>query len=272
MRKLKKRVEKLQNDLEGLSEKEQRKVCDCEVLELLKSHKNTTVRSYLTTYRKDILGLSEYVLRGLRLPPNEQQKVKRAYRTKLSKQQKANEPVKHIDQIIKAAVLLTKSKNWKELAVGLTLLSGRRITEILKTATFEDVGEKKAVLFGGQLKAKGERGTYIIPLLGITPKQAVKALKKLRKMLDTTDMTMVQVSEKCSYHCRTIAKDNFSKYVGTDGTFKCTNHDLRAIYATYCTENLKNKSQSPNSFLSMLLGHSEEDLTVANSYQKFYLV
>ena len=271
-RKLEKEIRVFISTLGNGGKQKQLNICKAHVLKMLKVNKPATVRSYLTSYRKALSQLDPYILRGLRLPPNEQLKEENKYKLKLSDQQKTNEAVHGLKEMIQMSKLLIKSKKWDEIAIGLSLLTGRRITEILKTAKFEDVGEKGAIYFEGQLKAKGEKQGYLIPTIGATSKQLVKALERLRKLLNTENLSPVQVNEKHSYRCRDLTKRYFSKFIGSDNSHRCTPHDLRAIYATYCNDNFKQKWQSTNSYLSSILGHSEQDLTVANSYQKFYLV
>jgi len=146
------------------------------------------------------------------------------------------------DAIVAKGSELLASEQWPDIAVGLAVSTGRRLTELLKTAEFE---QKTAysVLFKGQLKAKGEV-TFEIPTL--TPAATVvDAIQRLRSLLDTTGMVDRDVSHKYSQPVREAANRHFAELVPA----RAGNHDeiythlFRTIYARiavlyYCPMNV----------------------------------
>ncbi len=123
-------------------------------------------------------------------------------RTEATKHDKANLKAKvsnqkrvNPDDIINVAnALLTENiaagidADYQALACGLALATGRRRSEIMKTARFEitDTTPEHHVMFSGQLKTKDRRifddvVPYAIPTL-VDPKLAVEGLNLLRKI------------------------------------------------------------------------------------------
>src|SRR5579875_3767616 len=69
------------------------------------------------------------------------------------------------DAIVQRAATLLRSSRWEDLAVGLAVTTGRRLTELLKTAQFHPMSAY-TVEFSGQLKQKQELlAPYEIPTL-----------------------------------------------------------------------------------------------------------
>ncbi len=78
-----------------------------------------------------------------------------------------NEAVQFLDNpdaIVTRAVRLLESAEWSDKAAGLSVLTGRRSSEILSTAVFEKVSQW-SVSFTGALKHRGEEVELEIDLL-----------------------------------------------------------------------------------------------------------
>ena len=78
-----------------------------------------------------------------------------------------NEAVQFLDNpdaIVAKAVRLLESAEWSDKAAGLSVLTGRRSSEILSTAVFEKVSQW-SVSFTGTLKHRGEEVELEIDLL-----------------------------------------------------------------------------------------------------------
>jgi integrase len=260
------RIKNLNDRIEYLSVSDAVRECKKEVRELSKIYKPTSIRAYLTMYRRFLKTDNSKIINSLKVKSSVQNKIQRDYDKKLSKTQKKLSKVKNIDKMLNLAVELLDSESVSEIVSGLCLLTGRRMTEILKTAKFKNSrNSKKVMLFEGQLKTEEQR-TYEIYVLRDSKKECKKALKRLRLLVNTKKMSNYEVSRK--YETSVNAKVNayFQSYIG-----KCSAHDLRKVYATYCSEHFKEKSQTVNSFLSQILGHGSDDIKTANSYQKYYL-
>jgi integrase len=260
------RIKNLNVTIEYMNESDAVRAIKKEIKELSKIYKSTTVRAYMTIYRKHIKSTNSNIINALKVKNSEQNKIQKQYDKKIAKAQKKLIEIKNIDKMIATALNLIDSENIFEITAGLCLLTGRRMTELLKTAKFKNSKNSvKVMFFEGQLKTDDKR-TYEIFALGNSKKECKKALKKLRILVNTKKMSNLEVSRKYETSVNSKVNAYFQSYIG-----RCSAHDLRKVYATYCSENFKPKSQTTNSFLSQILGHGADDIKTANSYQKYYL-
>lgn len=99
------------------------------------------------------------------------------------------------DEIVNKAVRLLESREWSEIAAGLSVLTGRRIAELLSTAEFNKKTQW-SVTFTGALKRKGElqKLSFEIPTL-TTADRVIKALTRIRKELpEAKDMPAAAIN------------------------------------------------------------------------------
>ena len=170
-----------------------------------------------------------------------------------------------VNAIATRATQLLQSREWSEIAAGLAVLTGRRSTEVLKTAQFEWKTEF-SVVFIGALKRKGEEKvlSFEIPTL-CQSEYVISAWEKLRKILQTSELTNAQVniySDAVSAAC----DKHFADLVNpTEGRDKLYTHLFRKIYATiatyfYCPTNVDDAE-----FRAEIQGHfsGHEHLTLA---------
>jgi len=266
------RILKFNNMLENCTLNDAVLLAKKEVKELMKLYKPTTVRAYMTMYRKSLKIDNNLLINALKVGKTAQNKIQKNYDKKIAKGQKKLIIVKDIDKMIQTAISLLDSEKYAEITSALCFLTGRRMTEIMKTAKFTNSKNSKNVMyFEGQLKTAEIKKKYEVYVLGGAKNECKKALKKLRSMLDTKKMTNLEVSRKYETNVNSTVNAFFSRFVGVKDVNKCSAHDLRAIYSTYCSDNFKEKYQTTNSFLSQILGHGEDDVKTANSYQKYYL-
>lgn len=161
--------------------------------------------------------------------------------------------------------LILNRKSYSKVAIGLCLLTGRRDVEILKTANFDYISDNE-VLFTGQVKRKNcENNPYPIPVLG-NASQIIEALGFIRSKLDVTDVEIKTVHSKCNKTTNEAVKTTFCKL-----TPNISVKSLRAIYAEICVYWLCEKSMSKANFMAKILGHSELDLSTAQTYEDFYI-
>jgi hypothetical protein len=162
--------------------------------------------------------------------------------------------VKDPDAIVARATMLLASEHWYEIAAGLAVCTGRRLTEVLKTATFAPKSAY-SVLFTGQLKAKGNV-TFEIPTLA-PASLVIEAIGRLRLLLETATMDDRDVSHKYSQPVREAAHRHFVDLVPV----RAGNHDelythlFRSIYARiavlyYCPMNVTDIH-----FMATIQGH-----------------
>jgi len=270
---IEKRIEEYREATKNINELESLKMLKKEVDYLLKTYKPASVRRYLTIYRKGLANhLSVDVRAILTIPQNLQNKIEKRYTKKVAKRHKKLISIKNNEVMIQKAVELLESKKWFEIAAGLCLLTGRRATEVLKTAKLTncDNSQSKA-FFKGQLKSKGldkSKEKYPIYILGDSKNKCKDALKKLRAVLDCKKLSNYETGIKYNSQLNKTVKKYYSKYVKIDGL---SSHTLRNVYSVICIKEFKKDYQTRNSFLANILGHGENDVDTANSYQKFYL-
>lgn len=139
------------------------------------------------------------------------------------------------DAIVTRATSLLSSFHWSEIAAGLAVVTGRRCTEIIKTANFE-LKTKYSVTFSGSLKRRSEPVECVFEIPTLCPAQSViQAISNLRHQLgdEIQSLTPRQVSGRYS---RAVAREcdrQFNQLVPPrdDGDNLYT-HLFRAIYAT----------------------------------------
>nr|MBA2680132.1 hypothetical protein [Ktedonobacteraceae bacterium] len=146
---------------------------------------------------------------------------------RLQEQQELADP----DAIVRIAEGLLQAKRWEDLAVGLALVTGRRLTEIMKTGSFHPK-TLYSVTFDGQLKRRDIRlAPYELPTL-VRAELVLDAWRRLRAEVDCTTLDNSQVAEKYSR----IVSQNVNRHVAklvptTIGRDELHTHQLRAVYA-----------------------------------------
>ncbi|MEM7770034.1 MAG: protelomerase family protein [Cyanobacteria bacterium P01_A01_bin.37] len=143
---------------------------------------------------------------------------------------------KTVNTIVSRATQLLASREWYDIAAGLAVLTGRRSTEVLKTAEFSSCSEF-SVLFSGALKRKGELTsvTFEIPTL-CRAEYVLNGLAKLRTIITTTALSESEVNNRLSNSVAQACDRHFADIVpaplGRDNLYT---HLFRKIYATIAT-------------------------------------
>ena len=147
------------------------------------------------------------------------------------------------------------------LAPYIALATGRRFGEVMKTMDMEKHG-KKVTIHGLTKKRDGEDTLeYACLLDDYLPVK--KALKRLRDILPTEDMTVDEVSKKYSYVFNRYLKEKIAE--NPDITF----HDLRSMYARECWERHKDETKLDEpTFIAGVLGHKKV-FTPTDHYIKY---
>jgi hypothetical protein len=127
---------------------------------------------------------------------------------RLEGQQLLDEP----DAIVARGADLLRSQRWEEIAVGLAVTTGRRLTEILKTAVFHPMSTY-TVQFEGQLKQKAELlAPYEIPTL-VEAELVIEATRRLRTFLDCRNLENTEVERRYGLVLRSTADRHFQGVV-----------------------------------------------------------
>ncbi len=109
--------------------------------------------------------------------------------------------------------LPNKAQYWREVALAILIVTGRRPAEVMATGVFKAVNASE-VEFYGQLKKKGkdsDEKTYIIPCIGDTAievEQGIKWLQMMNKRILPKSRNLEDKQEAAKK-----SHDNFSKYL-----------------------------------------------------------
>ncbi len=206
-----------------------RTACRQEIDYLLANNTPAHARALITDYRKELkrrdpdhIALRYFKLG--RVAKEAVQKLEADYGNKIIENIGSLKLVEDPDSLIKAGRLLLLSDSYVALAAGLMLLTGRRPTEILKTAEFK-VETRNTLLFRGQLKRKeGEPDPkwFSIPVLA-DANIVCTALRVLREKRNFSHLTIRQVTKLCTKEFKKVCKERLPPAENPK--------DLRAIYA-----------------------------------------
>lgn len=222
----------------------------------------TRYRNAIKTHNPNHLALSY-----LRLSINESNDLKQASKAQVYLD---HTNLRQIDAqtLIGKALELIQTDSYLNIALGLMLLSGRRATEILKTASFQKIAQSY-VRFSGQLKTKGSTNAqtepYNIPVL-CDVDVFMQGFFKLRELRDFSELTHDQVHSRANKALNESCKRHFKGLIENPKP-----KDLRSAYATIAYARYAPKNWSSDAYYAQILGHSEQDLNTALSYQDFYL-
>jgi hypothetical protein len=127
------------------------------------------------------------------------------------------------------------SYQWSEIAAGLAVVTGRRCTEVIKTASFEYESDY-SVIFRGSLKRKNEPVECIfeIPTL-CKASSVIDGISSLRKQLggEVESLSPRQVSSRYGRSVAKVCDRKFFDLVPTrEDKDNLYTHLFRAIYAT----------------------------------------
>lgn len=164
--------------------------------------------------------------------------------------------------IQKAVTLLSDASYLKRLAAVL-LLTGRRTIEIAKTGKFVEVKLRDYVRFLGVAKKRDEKiHSCKIYLLG-GDLATIKAITK-EVQARCKGKTATQINGLLAANLIKAISQEFPELQADSA------HELRKFYAACIKDMFPRKNT--NLLLSSVLGHSENDLSAALSYEKYVLV
>jgi telomere resolvase len=149
----------------------------------------------------------------------------------LQKRKENQQLVENPTAIVERAEKLLQSDRWYDLVAGLAVVTGRRLAEILKVGRFT-LQTQYTVIFEGQLKRRDlDLKPFEIPTL-VPAEEVIRAWRKLRTLVDCTDLTIAQVAEK--YHKDPIVSANqyFTGLIPPKfGKKDLDTHSSRSVYA-----------------------------------------
>ena len=248
-------------------------LCKSEVEYLKNQLKLSSLKSNFSIYRNTLKSLNipnvEDYLKIFRLSKEEYKSLDLHFKKQVYGDNTNLRPIHNYDQIILKSESLLNSNAYTAVACGLCMLTGRRLSEILKTAKF-DLDSDNTMIFSGQLKTKNSENArlnpYQIPVLS-DPTLIIAGLNNLRNLKDFSNLTTKQVHSRSNKSCNEAVKRYYGELINN----VCVK-DLRSIYATIAYAIFSPPTISVTAYHAKILGHSELDLSAAQSYMDFYLV
>lgn len=255
-----------------------KRACERERTMIAQKYPNLcTLKNHFTAYRNAIKtglhdhlvkqqGVVDIALKILRLSLEEQREFNHRKETQIYHEMSSLRQLQQPTAYIETAIELLKSSDAYRLGVGMCALTGRRVGEVFATASFQAI-DKHHVMFSGQLKTKtATSNPYKIPVLadGTLIKERLQVLRNLTPKMK--DLSLDEVHDLVSYRVNRVYKDHFNSFYDAPHKPK----DMRAIYAAICYSNVP-PNMAKAVFVSRVLGHGENDIQTANSYEDFYL-
>ncbi|MEX0272153.1 protelomerase family protein [Leptolyngbyaceae cyanobacterium UHCC 1019] len=186
---------------------------------------------------KDQFGEDHFALESMRFSTEEYVQINHEKQGVVSDRNEQVQFLDNPDAIVAQAVRLLDSPEWADVAAGLSVLTGRRSSEILSTAEFVPKTQW-SVTFTGALKRRGETQilSFEIPTL-TTAKKACKALEKVRHELpEAQGLSPQAVNSKYGQAVARACDRHFAQLVPVrEGKDNLYTHLFRSIYATIST-------------------------------------
>ncbi|NJP10094.1 MAG: hypothetical protein HC866_11950 [Leptolyngbyaceae cyanobacterium RU_5_1] len=186
---------------------------------------------------KDRLGEDHFALESMRFTTEEYVQINNEKQGVVSQRNEQVQFLDNPDAIVAQAVRLLNSPEWSEIAAGLSVLTGRRSSEILSTAEFVPK-TKWSVTFTGALKRRGETQilSFEIPTL-TTAEKVCKALEKVRRELpEALGLSPQAVNSKYGQAVARACDRHFAELVPVrEGKDNLYTHLFRSVYATIAT-------------------------------------
>lgn len=247
--------------------------------------------------RKYKPGIIDAILTPERIEVNEQDREHRTINKEEPSQINVKVLVDHANKVLTELKDTDSKTKWKDVALALMVVTGRRSSEIMSSAKFELINKANWVSFYGQLKTKGRadfEGAYEIPLLAPADKvcYALQWLesKGKRTLPESNDSKAIEVAaKKCnkiySKELNECAKewDNYLEYVkrgvvntkkGEEGEVKdskLTCKACREIYLIVASQ-VFNNGEQPSLLVSRYAGHRDNDHATFDRYMTHYRV
>ena len=149
---------------------------------------------------------------------------------RLREQQRIDDP----DALLRLSEDLLRRQEWYHLALGVTINTGRRLTEVLKTGVFSPK-TTYTLWFKGQLKTKKyDLEAYEIPTL-VPADLVIAAVDRLRRLQDCTQMSNDAVSQRFGPVMRQMADQLLRPLIPKrDPDQNIYTHLSRSIYGRLC--------------------------------------
>lgn len=158
------------------------------------------------------------------------------------------------DLVVQRAADLLRGDRWDGIVVGLAVVTGRRLSEVLKEAEFFP-RTRYSVVFAGQLKKEQELDPYEIPTL-VDAELVLSAWRRLRQLVDCSALSVEQVSKQYSSPVTDLAQERFADLIPPVGDDSDLYTRLcRSVYGRIATHYFAPISVSDIKYMNAIYGH-----------------
>lgn len=185
---------------------------------------------------KDEMGEDHWTLDIIRFSREDYVELNNLKQASVAKRNEAVQQIDDPDQITAIAVRLLESPEWADMAAGLCVLTGRRVSELLATAQFTPK-TRWSVVFSGAVKRGTETDlSFEIPTL-TTAERVCDALAKIRRELpQAREMSVSDLNKTFEPAVARSCNKHFEGVVPVrEGKETLYSHLFRAVYATIAT-------------------------------------
>jgi hypothetical protein len=188
------------------------------------------------------------------------------FQRRLEEQQLLEQP----DMLVQQAEALLHGEQWYELALGLAIATGRRSTEILKTAKFYPK-TPFTLLFEGQLKKRDLlMKPYEIPTL-VSADLVLSAWRRLRRLVDCSPLELDEVNNRYGSVVRALANERLSGLIPLRSSKEfVTTHLNRCVYGRLCVYYFGPVHVPDITYMATIYGHYWSDGEVVEDVQRNY--
>jgi Telomere resolvase len=163
----------------------------------------------------------------------------------------------------KALTALSESTHFGEICAALCLATGRRPTEVSKTASFVPLPSKDNwVSFSGQLKKRQgkQNGAIEIPVLVLKPEKLVKLLERARAAPggDLVDASVSDAGKRTNAKINEIFKIIFKNATTVSGAkASVTAEVIRGAYGAIAWRTMSSMAVPETTFMGRIFGHGD---------------
>lgn len=178
--------------------------------------------------------------------------------------------IREPDVIVERIANLITSGLWENIAAGLSLATGRRLSEVLKFGSVR-IKSLYSVWFAGQRKSATDDREYEIQTL-VPAGMVVSAWGRLRSLRDFSNVEAAAISSSFGPAVKTVVVNSFADLIETpDGRSELYTHALRAVYPRLCIFYFLPSRANETAYVNALLGHTSEDERPNYSSTLYYM-
>ncbi len=162
--------------------------------------------------------------------------------------------IDHPDQVVARAVELLKGNRWADIAAGLAVVTGRRLSEVLAEGRFHPK-TAYTIVFDGQLKRQDKiLEPYEIPTL-CEAQLVLDAVERLRSLVDCGKLAIDQISVKFGPDVVEASQRAFESLVPARSGADLYTHLFRSVYGRIACHYYARPETLDLTYISTIYGH-----------------